>query len=586
MGAQPAGAMKGGAALLALAKSLEESLKRGQYDPSLLDSARRLNKMIEALPGTLQNADNLEYLKNKSMISEVLDYFGRFDEAKEVLKDVGAQTLERVNSRRKAALQVTDTETLKLAREQVRVCLEYAQTHYREHHYGPAQAIIRDCRDTVDECIVDEIKFPCYGTRARISYYLGRTLRQTNQYKQAESCFVDSIRYHHERAKKKLGDYGNDVKSKLVLEELEYARHKSAICLSLGLGWLSYTQGALARAKSYLMPARVLLLSVNDLINAAYVQLILGAIERSLAGKDRQKLDEAIELLDKPWQTFEKFGHLPYRARGILELSLAHLYAGSLVKAKWGQNEVQKYAEEKKDVRWRCNALILQSRISFEEAKTPAILESARRRILNNAEIEASQALVLAGDKDDPQVLCKIDALIARGEARIELGDFEHAREDLCEAIEINRKEDSRGALGRLAENTNPKIEAVCNLHLARLYINEKNAREAAVCLGRWKELREQVEHVSVRELAASIEEEFLELRTPFIREPGTNDLSLKKNRLELYAWLRREAAFRTDKKKEQNVLLDISGQTRSNYERELNEKDLPAKRTRRRKKR
>ena len=89
-----------------------------------------------------------------------------------------------------------------------------------------------------------------------------------------------------------------------------------------------------------------------------------------------------------------------------------------------------------------------------------------------------------------------------------------------------------------------------------------------------------------MREKAASIEEEFLELRTPFIREPGTSDLSLKKNRLELYAWLRREAAFRTDKKKEQNALLGISGQTRSNYERELSEKDLPAKRMRRRQKR
>src|SRR6266481_1490881 len=152
-----------------------------------------------------------------------------------------------------------------------------------------------------------------------------------------------------------LQDHANDANAEPVREELDYARHKSAICLSLGLGWLSYTKGALARAKSYLLPARVLLLSLNDSINGTYVQLILGAIERSLAGRDEVKLGDAMELLKKPWKTFEELGHLPYRARAILELSLAHLYAGDLVKAEWGQKEVQKYAGEKQDVRWRCN---------------------------------------------------------------------------------------------------------------------------------------------------------------------------------------------------------------------------------------
>ena len=550
-----------GASVRALSKSLEKSLKHGHYDLALLDQAKQLDKMIEILPSALRTADNREYLKNKGLVSEILDYFGRFDEANESLRGMALQVLERVDRRRKAATQITETASLKLAREQVRLCLEYAQTFYRQHHYGDAERIIKNCSQVVENGVVDEMNFPCYGTRARISYYLGRVLRQTNKYDEAESCFAESIRYHYQRAKKTLLKHHNKANAKPVREELDYARHKSAICLALGLGWLSYTKGALARAKSYLMPARVLLLSLDDAINSAYVQLILGAIERCLAGRDKEKLGTAIDLLEGPCKTFETFGHLPYRARAIFELSLAHLYAGDLTLAGEGRKKVQAYSEEKGDVRWCCNALILESRIRRERALSASGAE-ARQNLRDSEEI-ASQAFQKADKMGDTQLLCKIDALIARGEARIQAGDFENARKDLSDASKINRETDSAKPLNRSADSTNPKIEAVCNLHLARSYIKERKAREAAVHLQRWKEVREQVEHVSVHDLGAGVERDFMKLRTPFVIEPGGSNLKYKKHRADLFAWLMREAEFHTARKKEQDQLLGTTRETR-----------------------
>lgn len=536
----------------ALSASLGRSLKHGHYDLNLLASAERLNAILNANTEGDATRANGEYLKMKSMISEYLDYFGRFNEAKEVLAD-GQKVLEKVRRRKKAAAHIKDLDALKLAREEIRFCLEYAQTFYRSHDYSTAKKIIVDCLNVVTKHIADEANFPCYGTRARTMYYLGRVHRQMNDYDRAESCFIEAIHYHHQRATRKLEQPwrktgSENTNAETIREELDFARHKSAICLALGLGWVSYTKGALIKAKSYIMPARVLLLSTKDVVNSAYLQLIQGAIERSLAGRDPEKLSKATELLRQSCQTFERVGHKAYLARAAFELSLAYLYAGDTAAAERERAKVEDISSQRNDVRWCCNSWILESRIRRAEGNVKA------------AELLATKASVQA--EKSKQFLCKIDALIARAEARMMLERFTIARTDLQQALKINTAR-YPNTQGRSAETTNQKIEAVCNLLLARTYISQKDSRQATRHLERWHELREHVEHLSVRELAEEVEKSFKSLRTPFVIPSSPPSLNYKKHRDSLFEWLRREAQHQAASKREQDKLLGLSREAR-----------------------
>jgi tetratricopeptide (TPR) repeat protein len=536
-----------------LSAALGRSLKQGSYDLSLLDSAKRLNKILRANTNSDETRSTAEYLKMRCMISEYLDYFGRFEEAKEFLSD-GQKVLDKVRRRKKSAVYIKTLKGLKLAREEIRFCLEYAQTFYRGHHYRKAKEILTDCLNVVTNHIADEDNFPCYGTRARTMYYLGRVHRQENDYDLAESCFIEAIHFHHQRATRKLKGYRSKSSTsaknneQAIREELDFARHKSALCLALGLGWVSYTRGALKRAKSYIMPARVLLLSTNDIINTAYLQLIQGAIERSLAGRDHKKLIRATDLLRKSCDTFEQVGHKAYLARAALELSLAYLYSGDTAAADQERKRVEDISSERDDRRWCCNSWILESRIRRAEGNLQA------------AEELASKASVQA-DKNK-QFLCKIDALIARAEARILIKRFAGAQADLQEALKTNAGEYPDGQR-RTAETTNEKIEAVCNLLLAKTFILQNDSHQATAPLRRWYELREHVEHVSVRELAEEVEKSFERLRTPFVIPSSPSTLDFKHHRDALYEWLRREAQHQTPIKGAQDKLMGITREAR-----------------------
>jgi tetratricopeptide (TPR) repeat protein len=537
--------------LPALSRSIELSLKDGGYDSDLLDRGRKLNALLDAQTqrhGDVE-APGREWLTMKSMVSEIFDYFGRFPEARKLFERHGPEVWERVK-RRKKAPPITGLKTRRLAREEIRFCLEYAQTFYRRHDYKEAEKIITTCQDVVINYIANEKTFPCHGTLARALYYLGRVYRQTNHYQDAEACFVESIKNHRMRVEWKLGQAEGPETRELEAER-RFARYKSAVVMALGIGWVRYTTGALKAARSYLEPARVLLLSTQDRINSAYVELISGAIDRSLAGRDTKRLGNARMLVEKAYTTFKEFGHEAYRARAAYELSLLHLCTGDLQAAEREQEKVKFIAEhaEQRDARWFCNSLIVESRIRREQ-----------RRYREAGEC-ASGALKLADEYRQP--LCRIDALIARSEVRTLTGDFVGARADLGEALSLNRQHDSgRSSTPRSAETTNPKIEGLCNLRLAETYVLERNPRTAERHLQRWQAVRDRVEHQTVRELGEELEQKVRDLRPSFVIDSDTLDLNAKNWHRELDRWLLREAEYRESRRGAQAKMLVMSRET------------------------
>src|SRR5207237_1429619 len=163
-----------------------------------------------------------------------------------------------------------------LTRERIRYCLDYAQAfHYRNNDYPTAKRIISRCRDLIFNGLQIKEKnlFPCYGTLAQLSYYLGRVHRQMNEYEEAEACFAQALSYYHRRAECKKEELKN--KPDLVARELNFAQYKSSVILSLGLGWLHYTRGRLTQTlRNNILPARIMLVHTKDELNKAYVDLL------------------------------------------------------------------------------------------------------------------------------------------------------------------------------------------------------------------------------------------------------------------------------------------------------------------------
>jgi hypothetical protein len=540
-------------------------LKNGYINKTTLEQVRKLDNILATHRG-LRTHDHFRYLKCRCMCAEIFDQFGLLDESKRASEE-GRELLNELYTLTRKNYQ---NEEKKLIREKVRLCISFALAHYyQDHDYESAKDILVFCRNLVENVLHDESEFPSFGTLAQINYGLGRTYRQIHDYASANDCFAKSIEYYYNRAKRRVEELENRLKNlkekdlrkedeikRLCLEELTFAMHRSAISNSLGLGWTSYAVGHLRKALyNNLIPARLLLMYVRDELSAAYVDLIYSSTVRALSGNDERKLRAGIETASKSYETFQANGHRKYMARAAFEIGLSYFRVGDLENAKKRATEVAVIAAETNDHRWICNARILLSRIERQHGGTGII----------EAEKIASDALELAQKKK--HTLCAIDSLIARAEARIEIRNLKGAREDLEEALSLNRSNsDKKG------DGADQKVNAACFLYLARCYARDLERYKANQYFEMWKSVEKEVEHEYLRSLASDVAREVNELNKDFVLEATpTLDLKYRGHQKALRRFLLDQANQRGKRTKEEVAeTLGISRQTLFEWEREL----------------
>jgi hypothetical protein len=129
--------------ILKLSETLKKCLKTGQYSLSLRDQARHLNLLLEEASPLNGWATNRDFLSRKCMISEVLDYFRLYREAEAAIVNEHAleAVIREMGRQRKMDNPFTSIEDRKLAREQARFRLEYAQVLYRQHRYAETTSL-------------------------------------------------------------------------------------------------------------------------------------------------------------------------------------------------------------------------------------------------------------------------------------------------------------------------------------------------------------------------------------------------------------------------------------------------------------
>ena len=253
---------------------MKKAFKIGQLDNALRNSISELDDAINAI----DTIDELRYLQIKCLLAEAYDYFGELKSSDDLLSE-GSRIFEQLKD-----LKDIGPGNRIIIREQIRFCLNHAHAFlYREYKFREAKERVLWCRDFVNEKLRDEKTFPCFGTLAQAEFYLGRIYRRLNRFDEAEKCFGQALEYYFRRAKRKEADYKDDEsKQEKLQEELTLSKYRSAICLGIGIGWVSFARGHLKKAIYHnILPARVWLLGTEDKLHTAYLDLLFGSAKRS-----------------------------------------------------------------------------------------------------------------------------------------------------------------------------------------------------------------------------------------------------------------------------------------------------------------
>ena len=395
----------------------------------------------------IRNAgDALTRLKIYAMSAEIYDYFGKYAEAREKIEEDGILSEKDLRAEVEKDGNLSERtlpdnpkekeEERALLKQKVWILIHWSMTFYRGHNYKRARELLLLGNEALNKRIITDSD-PCAFTQSRIYYSLGLIQRQVYDYKSARQWFTKSIEMAWESFVRKTKN--------VPMTDPIYKRTKIltgfyvAKSLALGLAWTYYTEGALQLASSLVGTARLLLVDTNEVVIRSYIEILSASIVAA-----QGKRQEAIDILERAYLALKEHDHEAYRIRAANELAVAYVHEfvreGTLTnrtKAREYINQVKKFS----DIRWESNALITESRLFRAMGN------------FKSAEDSAKKALSLGGE----QRFVKIDALIARGEARLALNKIDEACKDFTDAL--------------MNGSDNRKVQVVCHLHLARAYL-------------------------------------------------------------------------------------------------------------------
>lgn len=554
-----------------LYEDVDGLIKRGLFDdPSLLGKATQLNDSVKDAATVLSDEKSSlhwMYWKARAITYETFDYHNcvstqqsddLFRDAMIIVRElpnkIPSGTSQKKQKKGKEQAEIPSSASQKEqekeekeneqrerveVREKVRFCLAGVNELYRQHEYARAKQTVESLYDfTLDKLRTDT--FHCYGTLGQLAYVKGKILRQTSHYDEAGDCFLEAIEWYFKRAAAK----------KDSEEDWSFSSWRIGLCLGLGLGSSNLMRGYLTRAMQSVLPARLMLLKSGGEVNKAYLDIVFAAIDRNLTSKtdDTGRIDEAIKTIEASYKTFQDKQHHRYKSRAAYELSLAYFYKEPLApewlaKAEEMLAEVEKFSSDAKDFRWHANALVLRSRV-----------ERKKKRYA-----EAEKSATYAHRLTEGYNLIRCEALIARGEARIDLAKYEDARGDFYSALKINDEH----LPARSLEVTNPRISSLCYLNLSYVYAIEKKVQEAGDYFQKWKALERFVEHRGVHHLSQAVEVELKQLSNPFIIQAGKiEDFNYKALLTNLQQWLVEQARHKTQDQSEMAKIIGVSRQT------------------------
>jgi len=502
-------------------KRMNTAYKRAAFDSHLQVDASRLHQFIR----NQEKREEPNFWKAVTLIYELNDIF-RFEpddihSINEAALNVGQLVY---NELRGLSLKCETTSPLAdheraLAREKVLYCACYGNELRRRGRPEAAAKLFEWLLEFTSKTL-KTATFPCFGTRARLTYHLGFVYRVLERHNSAEEMFTTTLELLYER-----GKIHSDN------EDRVFITRRQAMAIGIGYGWVNATRGSLRRAKNALTTARSLLAAINDPVVPSFIELLYGTIERCLAGSSRPKLVEAVKSLETAKSSFTNNEHRRHIPRACWELSLAHNLLGNFEEAEKNLKEVDDYAKRVNHAKWQTNVLILRSRLLRNQGDLSGARELADAAV-NKAE-------------EDKSVLPLTDAYITRGEALLKIIEAAGGPSQSCELArkDFEKALDIIGTF-RIKEKdsylpSNPKIVAVCELRIAQCLARDGDETKARSHFATWEILRHSVEHEWVRELAEEVKRDIDAIVQNFtIPADDPKEWNYARNVAQLRMWL------------------------------------------------
>ena len=530
----------------------------GQLDEDFhRDSLLRLDKCLSQFEINLNDREKAanELLKTRAyrLLIDGLYWTGRIKEVRAqlgLLGEVVSETFQisgilrardaRGSSAPAAPQSELDVVKRLLLREKVGISVIYTLVmYYHKHDYGKAEDCLRKCLDVLQMIHADDS--PCFASRALVSFYLGRIMRNLHKWKEAERFFRDAIDCHGLKVEFELSAAGQPGVAEEPGESLEdrlaFSRYRTALFLAFGRGWLNLQRGLLEIALYYdIIPARISLEETRDLVNKGYLRMLEGCVRRELIGIGGEaELVRAFNLIETArTDFFVPMKHVRYVELAEYEEAVTSLYLIRLWKREDRREKSQgryreaalnvvanleRAARDRDDVRSLSQYLVLKSKLLRTKHEN-------REAAMKVAE-EAFECLKNNETRD--RIYC-IEALIAGGASLIDLTMYDGAIGRLQQALKLNRDEQNGNS------PVNPRLEVIIHLLMARVHAKRSEVKEAKELFETASKLAKAVENAVVKELSAEVKREIEEVASAgFTIDPDCLDLKENVEKLRIH---------------------------------------------------
>ena len=558
-------------------KNLEERIKKANFDGAFhflndlekpdpdkraqepeRDGRAKLHERVSEI----NNA--FDRLSVSCMIADVFDYAGQYGSAGDFIRDLGPEAEGHLRAFLKDPVpeENTSADDVKLYKQECWAVMHLGMWYYRKHKYDLALDRFNLSKNFLVE--LWNRKYQYRGSLSRAWYCIGLCHRQNHRYATAKEAFSKSVEYGW-RGLEARGKEGRPI------EPYDYNVGK---CFGLGTAWIKYSEASLAEAYADLVVAQRLLFNKEVRFISAYIQIIHACVRLSANSNDKREVDSAIQTLETAYKSLvlsddpdhgKDQEHTPYAMRAASELALANYRRARLEDAvgkgqyldaarRW--LEIVKPWSMGNDKRTYCKALITESRIARELGGKEEALRSAKRALQYGGKLEFS----------------RIDCWIALGEANLL-----PPKPDCDSAIKAFLKARDFG-------NENPKVLAVCQLHLAEAYLASGNPSGAMEHYLAWKQTSYGNENSYVKGLAANVGALIREARAPFVIPYDVDVREAKKRIKRLKKWFTTVALEQAlhHEQREAADLLDLSLGAFASWQKAT---DDPSKKRKRRKK-
>lgn len=457
----------------------------------------------------------LTLLRCRILIYEAMDYFLEQDERLEAYfidyADHFPYTLEELEPR-SVALQggpfPDKNSRAKVVKVQLIAALSGVNALYRLHARSDAQRvqhILERLTDFIEHTLPDlhENPRPSWGLLGITFYLQGRLLSSLDRFDESRKAFRKSSDAYLARLRQK-----EDFLEKGYFTLAEYKEkvsltiRRSALVTAFGDGYLSFVASRIADALESLTVARAALAQNSGKVYITYVDMLYFASLCAQHSSDREKLETVINGLRRCYDNFGKLvceSHYYHRAG--LRLATALFYRAQLSPGASDQDlldafgyidKAKDYAVEKRNKHLLSTALVAESR-----------LEMSRPSGLKKAAELASQA----ADEGAGYIEKELEAITTLGEIHLCLAELNKEDKEKFKQHSRSAQAFFRDALTKNRDSVNIRIEAVCVLQLARLFLlDEKTEALAFQYFEHWKRIESGVEHEYCKALARELE--------------------------------------------------------------------------------